>query len=107
MENSDTAGGAPAPTPDVSPAATDSATPDAGDGAHVQMDADTGHILGDVLAAGDATGDLGDLHAALASLSSDAISHLDIALDHLTSSADLFDTPAMDFGDIHHDFSTI
>lgn len=57
-------------------------------------------ILGDTVIAADAAADLADLHAALASLSDDAFAYLDLALDHLTSSSDLFDAPAMDLGDI-------
>jgi hypothetical protein len=58
---------------------------------------------GHAVVAGDAAADVGDLHAALASLATDSLSSLDLALDHLTSSADLFDLPAIDFGDVSHE----
>lgn len=67
------------------------------------VDPATGALIGDTLAASDTGGDLAELHAALASLSNDAFAYLDIALDHLTSSSDLFDAPAMDFGDFGGD----
>ncbi|WP_295558542.1 hypothetical protein [uncultured Hyphomicrobium sp.] len=57
-------------------------------------------VLGDSILAGDDAGDLSDLHAALASLSSDTFAYLDIALDHLTSSSDLFDVPGMNVDDL-------
>lgn len=62
-------------------------------------------IVGDIIASEDMGGDLADLHAVLASLSNDTLAYLDVALDHLTSSSDLFDVPAMDVGDMPDDFS--
>ncbi|MGE3231273.1 MAG: hypothetical protein AB7J30_17715 [Hyphomicrobium sp.] len=71
--------------------------------APLQIDLASDTLAGDVLAQGDDAGDLGDLHAALVSLSSDTFAYLDVALDHLTASADLFDVPGIDFDDLPHD----
>ena len=67
------------------------------------VDPATGSLIGDTLATSDTIGDLAELHAALSSLSNDAYAYLDIALDHLTSSSDLFDAPSMDLGDFGGD----
>lgn len=70
-------------------------------GSHI--DVETASLIGDGVADGDAGGDLSDLHAALASLSGDSFAYLDLALDHLTSSSDLFDVPSVDFDQIPGD----
>jgi hypothetical protein len=77
----------------------------AGDSYGDHIDAATGALIGDSIGAADAGGDLADLHAALASLSGDAFAYLDVALDHLTSSSDLFDVPGIDFHDMPDDFT--
>jgi len=71
--------------------------------APLQADLASDMLVGDVLAQGDAAYDAGDLHAALVSLSTDTFAYLDVALDHLTASADLFDVPGIDFDDLPHD----
>jgi len=103
MENSGTEGAAASNTPVAT--ADDAQTPTEGGevSAHADMAADA--ILGDVFATSDPGADLGDLHAALLSLSNDTFAYLDIALDHLTSSSDLFDAPALDHGDLPYDGS--
>jgi hypothetical protein len=69
-------------------------------------DLEASSLLGDIITSDDAGGgDLSDLHAVLASLSNDTFAYLDVALDHLTGSSDLFDLPAMDMGDMPDDFS--
>lgn len=87
----------------AAPAASSSAIPaefavasDAAGGESASVDLEAGAILGDVVNSGDVEGDLSDLHAALASLSDDTFAYLDVALDHLTDSLDLFDIPALD-----------
>lgn len=108
MENAGAgAGGQSADFADTSTSSPEAAAvSDAGGGempSHI--DAETGSILGDIIGSEDAGGDLADLHAVLASLSNDTFAYLDVALDHLTSSSDLFDVPAMDMGDMPDDFS--
>lgn len=106
MANSGEAGGSTA-APSASPAAETASHGDsiAGDTLPA-ADMHAEPILGDTIADGDAGGDLADLHAALASLSNDSFAYLDIALDHLTSSSDLFDVPAMDAGHMPDDLSS-
>jgi hypothetical protein len=87
----------------------DHAEPSAGGDAVSAIDADAVAAmqgLGNSLApSADLPGDLGlsgdhDLLAALHGL--DGVGNIDHALDQLTSSADLFDLPAFDFGDAGH-----
>ena len=71
-----------------------------------QLDADhDSHSLlaGDVVLTPDPMIDISDLHAAIVSVGPEAFFGLDLALDHLTSATDLFDIPAIDFGDVHHE----
>lgn len=63
------------------------------------------NLIGDAIAQADDASDLSDLHAALLSLSDDTFAYLDVALDHLTSSADLFDVPGIDHDDMTFDDS--
>ena len=88
-----------APTSSVDPETNTQAVPEGAEPLlHGEIASDA--ILGDVLAESDTASDLGDLHAALLSLSDDAFAYLDVALDHLTSSSDLFDVPSLDHGDV-------
>lgn len=88
------------PTSSVDPSTNTQAVPAEGAEPPLHGDIASDAILGDVLADSDSVSDLGDLHAALLSLSDDAFAYLDVALDHLTSSSDLFDVPSLDHGDV-------
>lgn len=62
-----------------------------------QVDLEAGPILAELLSSGVAPSTAGDdIHAAVASLSEDAITELDPTAQHLTQSVDLFDVPAGD-----------
>lgn len=65
-----------------------------------QLDLEAGPILAELLESGvasDANSD--DIHAAVASLSEEALEQLDPAAQHLIESVDLFDVPVGDTGE--------
>jgi hypothetical protein len=71
-----------------------SITPDDGNQAAV-----TATLSADGNGTGDVLGD-NDLLGAVTAMSPDAVSNLDHTLDHLITSTDLFDVPALDFHDV-------